>query len=243
MGPRRRPNCAPRRNTRRRRRQSCRAAPSQSRRTHPAGRSLSGRCPASRARSSSPARVPAARRSPSTLTCRCTSWVDSPPRARVWSTRAGPEPLGIVNLSGRRGRHTFTAGDLKLVAAIASQIAAAIQNAKLVRASVQQQRLSHEMALAHDLQMKLLPSVEAVAPAAVVAARVVPAESVAGDFYHLFRVGDRGSGGMIGDVSGHGYRAALIMALAMSASAIHAQSTEDPGETLGAVVQSLREEL
>jgi sigma-B regulation protein RsbU (phosphoserine phosphatase) len=76
-----------------------------------------------------------------------------------------------------------------------------------------------------------------------VAARVVPAESVAGDFYHLFRVGERGTGVMIGDVSGHGYRAALIMALTMSASAIHAQSTEDPGRTLQAVLQSLREEL
>ncbi|AHG90990.1 protein phosphatase 2C domain protein [Gemmatirosa kalamazoonensis] len=161
----------------------------------------------------------------------------------LWSTPEGGEPLGVVNLSGRRGRHAFTAGDLKLVAAIASQIAAAIQNARLVRASLQQQRLSHEMALAHDLQMKLLPSVNAVAPAARVAARVVPAESVAGDFYHLFRVGDRGTGVMIGDVSGHGYRAALIMALAMSASAIHAQSSEDPGETLGAVLHSLREEL
>ncbi|MBV9880947.1 MAG: SpoIIE family protein phosphatase [Gemmatirosa sp.] len=161
----------------------------------------------------------------------------------LWSTPDGGEPLGVVNLSERRGRHAFTAGDLKLVAAIASQIAAAIQNARLVRASLQQQRLSHEMSLAHDLQMKLLPSVAAVAPAATVAARVVPAESVGGDFYHLFQLGGGRSGVMIGDVSGHGYRAALIMALAMSASAIHAQSTADPGETLGAVLNSLREEL
>jgi sigma-B regulation protein RsbU (phosphoserine phosphatase) len=48
---------------------------------------------------------------------------------------------------------------------------------------------------------------------------------------------------MIGDVSGHGYRAALIMALTMSASAIHAQTTADPGETLNALLASLREEL
>ena len=43
---------------------------------------------------------------------------------------------------------------------------------------------------------------------------------------------------MIGDVSGHGYRAALIMALAMSASAIHAQTTIDPAETLAALLAS-----
>jgi len=48
---------------------------------------------------------------------------------------------------------------------------------------------------------------------------------------------------MIGDVSGHGYRAALIMALSMSASAIHAQNFVNPGEMLGALLKSLREEL
>jgi sigma-B regulation protein RsbU (phosphoserine phosphatase) len=48
---------------------------------------------------------------------------------------------------------------------------------------------------------------------------------------------------MIGDVSGHGYRAALIMALAMSASSIHAQSAKDPGEMLSTLFGSLREEL
>ena len=62
-----------------------------------------------------------------------------------------------------------------------------------------------------------------VAPQAEAAARVVPAESVGGDFYHLFRLTPSATGVMIGDVSSHGYRAALIMALAMSAAAIHAQ--------------------
>ena len=48
---------------------------------------------------------------------------------------------------------------------------------------------------------------------------------------------------MIGDVSSHGYRAALIMALAMSATAIHARGSSDPSATLGAVLHSLHEEL
>jgi sigma-B regulation protein RsbU (phosphoserine phosphatase) len=161
----------------------------------------------------------------------------------VYTTRAGGEPLGVVALSGRRHGKAFTAGDLKLVTAIASQIASAIQNARLVRTSLQQQRLTQEMALAHDLQMRLLPRVDVVAPDARVAARVVPAESVGGDFYHLFRLGEGRTGVMIGDVSSHGYRAALIMALAMSATAIHAQASNDPAATLAAVLRSLREEL
>jgi sigma-B regulation protein RsbU (phosphoserine phosphatase) len=99
------------------------------------------------------------------------------------------------------------------------------------------------MELAHDLTMRLLPSVAVVAPEARVAARVVPAESVGGDFYHLFRVGEQRTGVMIGDVSGHGYQAALITAMAMSASAIHAANHSDPADTLAHVLRSLRDEL
>lgn len=162
----------------------------------------------------------------------------------MWtSPRGGAEPLGVVDLSDRRSGQPFTAGDQKLISAIATQIGTAIQNARLVRESLSQQRLRQEMQHAHDLQMRLLPSVEAVAPTATVAARVVPAESVGGDFYNLFRLGPGKTGVMIGDVSGHGYQAALIMALAMSASAIHAQTTADPGETLAALLSSMKDEL
>ena len=161
----------------------------------------------------------------------------------MWTTPTGGEPLGVVNLSDRRSRQPYSAGDQKLVAAIATQIGTAIQNARLVRASIEQQRLMQEMYLAHDLQMKLLPKASIVAPEATVAARVIPAESVGGDFYHLFRMPRNRTGVMIGDVSGHGYRAALIMALAMSASAIHAQSARDPAEMLSMLLATLREEL
>jgi len=163
----------------------------------------------------------------------------------MWTAPAprGAEPLGVVNLSDRRSGQPFTAGDQKLLAAIATQIGTAIQNARLVRASVDQQRLAHEMQLAHDLQMKLLPSDAIVAPQAIVAARVVPAESVGGDFYNLFRLKNGQTGIMIGDVSGHGYQAALIMALAMSAAAIHSQTTADPAEVLHQLATTLRDEL
>ncbi|HEY2375104.1 MAG TPA: GAF domain-containing SpoIIE family protein phosphatase [Gemmatimonadaceae bacterium] len=161
----------------------------------------------------------------------------------MWTTPRGGEPLGVVNLSDRRSPQQFTAGDQKLIAAIATQIGTAIQNARLVRASLTQERLLYEMELAHDLQMKLLPAAAIVEPDAIVAARVMPAESVGGDFYNLFRLGDRRVGAMIGDVSGHGYQAALIMALTMSASAIHAQTTADPGETLHALFSTVRDEL
>ncbi|HKV71857.1 MAG TPA: PP2C family protein-serine/threonine phosphatase, partial [Gemmatimonadales bacterium] len=48
---------------------------------------------------------------------------------------------------------------------------------------------------------------------------------------------------MIGDVSSHGFGAALIMALAMAASGIHADSAASPAEVLVKLEESLADEL
>ena len=162
----------------------------------------------------------------------------------LW-TNPGPHgaiPLGVVTLSDRRSG-AFSTSDEKLVSAIATQIGTAIQNARLVRASLAQQRLQQEMQLASDLQLKLLPDASLFAPEAQIAARVTSADSVGGDFYQLFRLGGGRTGIMIGDVSSHGIRAALVMALVMSASAIHAQSSADPAEVLRKLLDTLRDEL
>jgi sigma-B regulation protein RsbU (phosphoserine phosphatase) len=154
-----------------------------------------------------------------------------------------PKPIGVINLTDRLGADAFTAGDRKLVAAIANQIGAAVENARLVERDQGQQRVRREMELAHDLQLKLLPSPLVVAAKADVAARVRSADSVGGDFYNLLSLhGDR-IGVMIGDVSSHGFGAALIMALAMAASGIHAETAESPSEALRQMEGSLAEEL
>ncbi len=152
-------------------------------------------------------------------------------------------PLGVLVLAGRPGGAPFTGGDRKLGVAIGTQIGVAMHNASLVRAAVERQQLAREMRLAHELQLKLLPSPTVVEPEARAAARVMPAELVGGDFYLLARLdGDR-TGVLIGDVSGHGYQSALVMALALSAAAIHVQAAFDPSIAIEAVQRSLREEL
>ena len=161
----------------------------------------------------------------------------------LWTTPEGGLPVGVVCLSGRRHGANFTAGDEKLVAAIGSQIGSVIQNGILVRRSIEQERLASEMRLAHDLQLKLLPSGTEVAPEALCAARVEAAEGVGGDFYHLFRLEGGRTGVLVGDVSGHGYRAALIMALVMSAAAIHARGEHDPARTVEALLATVADEL
>lgn len=151
--------------------------------------------------------------------------------------------VGVINLVGRGGDARFSAGDMKLLSAIASQIGAAVENSRLVGETLRQERLFREMELAHDLQLKLLPSTDALDGVAEVAARCMPAESVGGDFYHLFRLSGGRVGVMIGDVSSHGFGAALIMALTMSAVAIHAAEGDPPSEVLRRVHRTLIDEL
>src|SRR5207249_11300055 len=66
---------------------------------------------------------------------------------------ARAKPIGVINLTDRLGEDAFTAGDRKLVAAIANQIGAAIENARLVAQDLGQQRVRRELELARDLQV------------------------------------------------------------------------------------------
>ncbi len=150
--------------------------------------------------------------------------------------------VGVVNLIGRQDGGRFSAAHQKLLAAIASQIGAALENHRLVELSLSKERMAKEMELAHDLQMKLLPSAQDF-EGAQVAARVEPADSVGGDFYHLLRLNDGRVGVMVGDVSGHGFPAALIMTLTMSAATIYAAEFDSPADVLEHLDLSLRDEL
>jgi sigma-B regulation protein RsbU (phosphoserine phosphatase) len=161
-----------------------------------------------------------------------------------YAAPGGPlQCVGVINLTDRIGGDRFTLGDRKLVAAIATQIGAAIENARLVIRDRQQQRLRRELELAHDLQLKLLPSPDVLHGDAHVAARCRPAESVGGDFYTFTRLGRGRVGVMLGDVASHGFSAALVMALVMSAAGIHAAASVTPDETLSALLESLSTEL
>jgi sigma-B regulation protein RsbU (phosphoserine phosphatase) len=150
--------------------------------------------------------------------------------------------VGVINLIGRRHGGIFTAADQKLLAAVASQVGAALENNRLVRQSLQRERMAREMELAHHLQQKLLPPVERFGRARI-AARVEPAELVGGDFYQVLRLQDGRIGVMIGDVSSHGFPAALIMALTMSAASIYANEHVSPARVLRETDNALIDEL
>jgi len=147
--------------------------------------------------------------------------------------------IGVINLTDSLEGDRFSSRDRKLVAAVAIQIGAAIENARLATREREQQRLEDELALAHDLQLKLMPEPGVLHGDAKVSVRCVPVASVGGDFYTFHRLGVGRIGVMLGDVSSHGLGAALVMALVLSAAGIHTTAAADPAETLHLLRASL----
>jgi sigma-B regulation protein RsbU (phosphoserine phosphatase) len=107
----------------------------------------------------------------------------------------------------------FGSPDMKLARAIAEQVGAQIENVQLYQEKLAQTRLETEMALARQVQMHLLPQSPPHGVGLDVYARTLPALQVGGDFYDL----NQAPGGpytfTVGDVSGKGISAALVMAM------------------------------
>lgn len=154
-----------------------------------------------------------------------------------------PRPVGVINLTDRLGEDSFSAGNIKLMTAIANQVGAAIENVRLAAEERLRERQSAEMELAHNLQLALLPGPPLLAALGDVGARCQSAESVGGDFYKLIPLGKDVVGVLIGDVSSHGIGAALLMANAISAATVVAQSAPTPQLALQRLLGVIGEDL
>src|SRR5260221_392282 len=129
------------------------------------------------------------------------------------------------------GEDAFTAEHKKLLTAIASQVGAAIENARLVEGERRRVRLDTELNLARDLQAALLQPQLAQAGEADVGARTQSAEVVGGDFYQFLR--HKGTVGvLVGDVSSHGLAAAMLMTHVVAAAGIVTQEAREPERAL-----------
>jgi sigma-B regulation protein RsbU (phosphoserine phosphatase) len=160
------------------------------------------------------------------------------------SPQGSTRTVGVLNLiGGASGAGVPEARETRLITTLARQIGSAIENIRLFEESIARERLLRELRLAQDLQMKLLPELREFHDIADVAGRCVPARPVGGDFYQLFRLSEGRLGVMLGDVTSHGFAAALIMALSMSAAAIYAQETSSPGDLLRAIHRVLIQKL
>ncbi len=154
-----------------------------------------------------------------------------------------PRTVGVINLTDRIGPDAFTAGHKKLLSAVANQVGAAIENARLVERERRRVRLDTEIVLAQGLQSALMQPSNVLARAGDIGARTEPAESVGGDFYKVVSLARGSVGVMLGDVSSHGLSAALLMAHTIAAAGIVAQTARSPEAALDRLLEVMGAEL
>ena len=130
--------------------------------------------------------------------------------------RTRREILGVLLLGERSvdsPRTGFSAHEKRVLRAGADQFALMIENARLTDRVVEQETLRRDIALASDVQRRLLPDAPPRIDCADFAAVSVPARRIGGDYYDFVELGDGRIGIALADVSGKGVAAALIMSV------------------------------
>ncbi|MFY9947108.1 MAG: GAF domain-containing protein, partial [Candidatus Sulfotelmatobacter sp.] len=121
--------------------------------------------------------------------------------------------IGVLDLEHTR-RGFFTDDHRRTMMTLAAQVAIAIENARLYEEIARQERrLERDLALARELQMRLLPQTLPKLANLELAAKFVPARAIGGDLYDFIPYSLSRLGIVIGDVSGKGAPAAIYAAL------------------------------
>lgn len=153
--------------------------------------------------------------------------------------RNGDRDLGVLQALNPAGRAAFDPVDLEAFEAYGVLVAAAIERLQALQRERERERVDRELALAHDIQTGFLPAELPDVPGLSAAASYRPARNIGGDFYDLQWAGPDEIYFTIGDVSGKGIPAALLMAQSLSAFRFVAQAGMTAGEVLSAWNETL----
>ena len=124
--------------------------------------------------------------------------------------------VGLLALGPRRSEEPYSREDLRLLASVAGQAGLALDNIRLGERIAEhletERRAARELAIARDVQNRLLPQSLPQLETLEVAARCIQARSVGGDLYDVIDLGEGRIALALADVSGKGMHAALLMA-------------------------------
>jgi sigma-B regulation protein RsbU (phosphoserine phosphatase) len=155
--------------------------------------------------------------------------------------------IGVLALGPKRSEEPYNRSDRNLLQSVALHTGLAIENSELVRSlaaeAAHRERLNREIEIAREVQERMFPQSLPVVPGVDFAGRCRPALGVGGDYYDFFDLKERTGGShplglAIGDVSGKGISAALLMA---SLRASLRGMTRTSGDDLAAVLRDINQ--
>jgi len=124
--------------------------------------------------------------------------------------------LGFISLGAKRSEEPYSPSDIRLLGSVAGQVGMALENSRLTdavaREAAQKERLNREIEIAREVQQRFFPQSVPVVEGLDIAGYCRPALAVGGDYYDFVPLENGHLGIAIGDVSGKGVPAALLMA-------------------------------
>lgn len=124
--------------------------------------------------------------------------------------------LGALLLGPRLSEEPYSREDQRLLASVAGQVATALDNIQLAEEIAErlesERRAAREMEIAREVQSRLLPQALPHLKTLECAACCIQARAVGGDYYDFLDLGPDRVGLVLGDVSGKGMHAALLVA-------------------------------
>jgi sigma-B regulation protein RsbU (phosphoserine phosphatase) len=142
----------------------------------------------------------------------------------------GQSVIGAIEVLNKQNQQPFNAEDQSLLRVMAASAALAISNARMADRLVAQERLQREVELAAEIQRHLLP--QESDGGSPIAGLVRPILEVSGDFYDHFNLPDGTIAFTIGDVSGKGLNASLLMSQAASLFRCLGKTVRDPARLM-----------
>jgi sigma-B regulation protein RsbU (phosphoserine phosphatase) len=135
--------------------------------------------------------------------------------------------VGVLYVDSTAKVREFTRSDLSVFQALAGLVALAVENARLNAEKAEQDRIKRELAVAREIQQRLLPA-NLPQPAGFDLAGVGRScDETSGDYYDAIPTSDGALALVVGDVSGHGLGPALFMA--STRALIHSALQVQPG--------------
>ncbi|HYV07122.1 MAG TPA: SpoIIE family protein phosphatase, partial [Blastocatellia bacterium] len=126
------------------------------------------------------------------------------------------ELSGFISLGPKQSEAPYSPTDLKLLQSVATQTGLALENSRLVVAIASEvakrERLNREVEIAREVQERLFPQKLVPVAGLDYCGACRPALGVGGDYYDFLQLSNGVFGIAIGDVSGKGIAAALLMA-------------------------------
>jgi sigma-B regulation protein RsbU (phosphoserine phosphatase) len=142
------------------------------------------------------------------------------------------EPLGAIELLNKltNADRCFDESDIHPLQVLTSSAALGIANARMAASLVEHERVRRELELAAEIQRNLLPAPRP-RPFPIYGVNI-PARTVSGDFFDILPLATDRIGFCLGDVSGKGMNAAMLMAKTASLYRCLAKNVKSPGELL-----------